>query len=216
MKTLALIVALLTAACCTVNTSRKGEAQFLQHLAESSVLIDTDSGTGSGTVIYSDSKRLLVLTCYHVVESAHAVLVMSPGLGTIEASIEKIDPVHDLALLIVAKEGKWPVVRLASAMPELYSRVWVIGSPVGMWGQITEGLLTKLLVHLPDNQAKTLFRISGAFVYPGISGGTAVDESGKLVCVPSNGFSIHGQVLTQLGFCIALDDIRAFLVGYRI
>ena len=74
-----------------------------------------------------------------------------------------------------------------------------------------------MVVHLSGRPAsQTLYRINGAYFFPGVSGGSTLNMSGDLVCVPSNGMVRDSQFLTQLGYCVSLGDIQLFLQGFKL
>lgn len=214
------LVALLLSACCSGNVEgRHDEPSFIAQAMAATVLIETPSARGSGTVVYSDRHSILVLTCAHVVaDEVEGIEVSSPSLGKVAARVEKFDAERDLALLHASVTGRWDVMKLAHAVPRLYSRVYVAGSPLGDWGQVSEAFVTEY-TQLPGSEAagkQHVYRITGSFVAPGISGGTAFNHDGELVCVPSNGRVYGGEMLTQYGYCVDLATIRDFLRGYRL
>jgi S1-C subfamily serine protease len=175
-------------------------------MTDTTVLIDTEDRIGSGTVIYSDGHRVLVLTCFHVVNEQKTLHIITPyDDKPITATLEKFDPILDLALLSATYNHRLPVMHIAKTIPDLYSRVYVIASPGGEYGHVSEGFLT-------SKDDIFFYRITNAFVAPGASGGTVTTGRGELICVPARIHMDHPIVSD----CINLPAIRVFLKGYKI
>lgn len=205
MKTAALCAALFLLSCaCTL-----GEPKFLQKAVSSTVTIRTDDGSGSGTVIYSSGGKMLVLTCHHVIDTAKTIAITAPGLGYLSAELIKFNETADLALLLV--HGDLPAMKLAKKEPEQYERVYLTGTPAGVYGTMSEAFVSK--------KESLSYTITGGFLVFGISGGTALNSRGELVCVPNRLRSLtypFQTVLPQLGFCVSLAAIKEFLREYRL
>jgi S1-C subfamily serine protease len=128
----------------------------------------------------------------------------------------KIDEGHDLALIAAdVQDAHYPSLRIAPEEIPLYGRLYMMGSPDGIYGSATQGFLIrkdfitpvkvegKLVTH-------TFWLVEGAMLVPGISGGTGVDKHGDLQCVPAAGG------IPQIGMCVGLADIKNFLKGISL
>jgi len=187
--------------------------------ARSSVIIRTPSGLGSGTVIWASDKYYLILTCAHVLDEEE------PSKFRIQVStetktqlfggfVEKIDKEWDLALVVGLGDIDLPAVSIASLEPRLYERLYLIGAPMGFNRSATEGVLSSKTDGIEGKEHK-IWRVTGGFLYPGISGGTIVNSRGELVCVPETVMLFKGLVpMPQLGFCVPLGAIKTLVKGY--
>ena len=179
-------------------------------IAESSVGVETDQATGSGTVIGHVGRSSLVLTCEHVVrgaKKARIVYRVGKRFLRVDGTVAQADSALDLALIRVPKLAL-PTLPIAVEEPELYAKLWVVGSAEGYFGTACEALLCAR--DGSNGDPDEAYQLSG-FASPGASGGTIADHNGQLVAVLTgirhNGHQpIHGIV-----FAVPLPKIRGFL-----
>ncbi|MBA2547297.1 MAG: trypsin-like peptidase domain-containing protein [Burkholderiaceae bacterium] len=136
---------------------------------------------GSGFVVSNDG---LAITNYHVVSK----LVLDPNRYVAEAisasgerddiSVLKIDVLHDLALIRVAKRRDWPPLKISSKMLRQGERLYSLGNPLDLGFAISEGAFNGQITR--PYYPQILF--SGA-INSGMSGGPSVDESGEVIGV---------------------------------
>ena len=210
------LVALLASACCQSAIRPKTEAEALQQLARSVVQVDTDESLGSGTIVYSRGRYALVLTCLHVINDKTSITVTSSQFLDASATVEKSDPITDLALLKVDVPEQTPL-RVARRDPDLYERVFLIGSPLGEYGTISAGFISskdRPLKSHPEYPSRWL--VSGAATISGLSGGAVINHRGELVCVPEIALGTEKQSYPELGLCVSRESIRDFLKGYGL
>jgi S1-C subfamily serine protease len=227
MRKLLTTVAFFVASCASVGARSvpagpQSEAQRFQYLMEGTVRVDTAEGFGSGTVVWVGDGQFLVLTCAHVVHEIGGVaptdtglFVESPYLGKLSAHVEKYDDDQDLTLLLVRGKTLHPAhaLKIADKEPELYARVYLLGSPLAQYGALSEGFLSDLRSSWASGAER--YYVTGGFILFGISGGTALNEKGELIGVPEAVRSLGGyQVLPQAGYCVSLPTIKRFLRGY--
>jgi serine protease Do len=174
------------------------------------VVVDTDNSVGSGSVIKSTEDTAYVLTCAHVIDGETGLKIIARSGEKFPAEAVKMDLEHDLALLRVHTPRRLPSLPFARGW-ELYQRVWAIGAPAAEPGQLSEGFLTSFTDKNPGCPKQEYWRITGAFIFMGISGGAIVNTQGELICVPSNVRTYSGQVLTQHGYCVGMHDVLDFL-----
>lgn len=199
MKTLAfLAVSLVAAVAYGDMTPAK-----LRVLADSTVKVETATGTGSGTVVGKDR----VLTCAHVVKNSGALLVetlTADGETHIrKATIVKIDEREDLALLAVPGL-KLPAIKIAAADAEEFSTVYNVTAPLGHRRTVSVEVLQKT-----DPEAKNAWRLTGS-AYVGSSGGGVMDANGELQCVFRALWS-NGQPFAGMSECINRGTVVRFL-----
>ncbi|GAC1441707.1 MAG: hypothetical protein NVSMB55_10190 [Mycobacteriales bacterium] len=198
-------------------------ARVLKSVVNISVKSDTSSGTGSGVVIRSDG---YVLTNNHVVDSAGAVVTVSfNGAESVEvpASIVGRDPATDLAVIKVATSKQLPAAALGQSRGLVVGDpVIAIGSPLGLAGTVTSGIISALnrTVNVPGQNggATPLFNAiqTDAAINPGNSGGALVDAKGQVIGINSaiaslGGGSGSGSQTGSIGvgFAIPIDEARS-------
>jgi putative serine protease PepD len=181
------------------------------------VRVGDQGGTGSGVVIDAAG---FVLTNNHVVapaaevEGAQIETVFSDGTRT-PAGIVGRDPKTDLAVLRVGVVN--PVVARigSSAGLAVGDGVLAIGSPLGLAGTVTEGIVSAVdrPVRLDDSGGAPAVIDAvqtDAAINPGNSGGPLVDATGAVVgintAISSLGAGETGSI--GLGFAIPIDDAR--------
>ncbi|MHB8341934.1 MAG: S1C family serine protease [Mycobacteriales bacterium] len=154
----------------------------------------TVSGTGSGVIIRPDG---YILTNNHVVSA----VATSGGTLTVTlndgrqapATIVGRDPSSDLAVIKVNGLGTLPAARLGnSAALRVGQTVLAFGSPLGLQGTVTEGIVSALHrpVHTGDPSVSDTNAVIDAIqtdapINPGNSGGPLVDTSGQVIGIDS-------------------------------
>lgn len=130
---------------------------------------------GSGFII-SDGK---IITNLHVVENAHFGYVKING-DSKKHNIEgyyNIDTNNDLILLSVPTL-KGTSIEINKVIPEIGEKIYAIGSPKGLSGSISEGIVSGIRTF----DGNELIQIT-APISPGSSGGPVIDNEGKLIGV---------------------------------
>jgi S1-C subfamily serine protease len=192
-------------------------ARVLPAVVSIEIRVGDQGGTGSGVVIDSDGH---ILTNNHVISGAAGV----PGAtvkavfqdGTqVPAQIVGRDPKTDLAVIKVNVPNV-TVARIGtSSSLAVGDSVIAIGSPLGLAGTVTEGIVSAL--HRPvrlngegsDTNAVIDAIQTDAAINPGNSGGPLVDSSGAVVGLDA-AISTSGQEggSIGLGFAIPIDKAR--------
>jgi S1-C subfamily serine protease len=177
--------------------------------------------TGSGVVI--EGENGYIVTNNHVVSGADGVdgaeirAVFSDGSGS-AARIVGRDPASDIAVLKVEKPGLVTAALGNSDDVVVGDPVVAIGSPLGLAGTVTSGIVSALdrPVRLSGEGSDTNAVISAiqtdAPINPGNSGGALVDATGALIGINTAIASLGGAGTTGgsigLGFAIPIDTVR--------
>lgn len=140
------------------------------------------AGEGSGVILREDG---VIVTNHHVVDGADAVVVALADGTQIPAIVEATDPVSDLAVLRVDREGL-PAASLADDYPEVGEPAIAIGNPLGFESTVTAGIVSGLGRSIPARSAQGGVSLvdliqTDAAISPGNSGGALVGSDGRLV-----------------------------------
>ena len=202
-------------------------ARVLKSVVSISVESGTSGGTGSGVVLLSEG---YVLTNNHVVADAATgggkITVSFNGTGQqdLPASIVGRDPETDLAVIKVrGGRALTPATLGSSSNLVVGDPVIAIGSPLGLAGTVTSGIISALnrTVRVPGEKASTpatpLFNAiqTDAAINPGNSGGALVDSAGRVIGINSAIATLGSSgVDTQtgsigVGFAIPVDEARS-------
>ncbi len=212
LVTLSFVVSLAVGACALIKTDVR--AATMRRVSGSAVIVETDTGIGSGTVIGKKGKAWVVLTCAHVVSEAPVAKVLTPN-GEFPAMVDKIDGGLDLAILVTFGNLGLDVLPIATVEPAIYDRMYVVTSPLGIPKTGSEAILYSKARNLHETSTPR-WAFTG-FILPGSSGGTITNAAGELVCVAE---AIVARsvlpLIPELGYCVGLEDIRWFVKSYDL
>ena len=183
------------------------------------------NGTGSGVVISPDG---YILTNNHVVESAagggEITVTLDAGEQEIAAKIVGRDPVTDLAVLQVQSDSQLPAATLGESRGLVVGDLVIaIGSPLGLSGTVTTGIVSALnrTVDVPgeNGERNPLFNAiqTDAAINPGNSGGALVNARGEVVGINSAIATLGGGGpfggdqggSIGVGFAIPIDEAKS-------
>jgi S1-C subfamily serine protease len=180
------------------------------------VRVGQAGATGSGVVIQAGNGY--IVTNNHVVSGADGVdgaeirAVFSDGSGS-AARIVGRDPASDVAVLKVEKPGLVSASLGDSTKVVVGDPVVAIGSPLGLAGTVTTGIVSALErpVRLAGEGSDTNAVISAvqtdAPINPGNSGGALVDATGAVIGINTAIASVGGGSV-GLGFAIPINTVR--------
>lgn len=131
----------------------------------------THSRVGTGVAV----DRAEVLTTASVVLGAERILVRTDNGLQVEARLAGVDPVYNVALLEVA-ELELPAIRFAARPPQLGD--WVIALGSSYRAALTQSV--GLVAQRFTEPRSSLLQLTNE-VYPGNSGGAALNARGELV-----------------------------------
>ncbi len=169
------------------QTSAKLEASAIYEKTVSSVVsitcVDSKGNVsgGSGVILRSDG---IIATNHHVIFDAVAAKV-SLANGDIydDVAILDTDERKDIAIIKI-KAVSLPVLESANSdLVKIGSAVYTIGSPKGLTGSLSSGLISGLRSANELSPDLVGFRVIQftAPTSPGSSGGALLDENGKLI-----------------------------------
>lgn len=171
------------------------------------VTISTGNSSGSGSIV---SPEGLVLTNEHVVRGARGgrVRITTTAGNRYTGQVIAIDRRNDLALVRLDTTDRFSTIRLST--PEriqVGQRVFAIGSPFGLSGTLTTGILSRISGN-GDLQ-------TDAALNPGNSGGPLLNSQGELIGVNKAILSPGGRGNTGIGFATSITVAKDFIAQNR-
>ncbi|MDH6283380.1 S1C family serine protease [Prescottella agglutinans] len=173
-------------------------------------------GEGSGVILSSDG---LIMTNNHVVSGGGPdgkLMVAFADGSTAPASLVGTDPISDIAVIKVqGKTDLTPIELGTSDGVQVGEQVVAIGSPLGLAGTVTSGIVSALDRPVSTsgesgNQNTVIDAIqTDAAINPGNSGGALVNMNGQLIGINTAIATAGGQGGSiGLGFAIPVDQAR--------
>ena len=181
-------------------------ANVVAQAAPSVVQVQSSSGQGSGVIVEPSG---LVVTNNHVIRGDTTVTLITSDERRVPATVISADERQDLAIL--KPEGT--VGRGTELADEVDGglrqgdRVFAIGSPFGLQGTVTAGVVSAL--GRTNEEGVPMIQID-APINPGNSGGGLFDLRGRLVGIPT---SILGPISGNvgIGFAVPVSRVKAML-----
>ena len=200
----------------TMSNVEDVAATVLPSVVSISVRTQMGEGTGTGVIISSDGE---ILTNNHVVEGAgpngEVQVTFSDGT-TADAKVIGTDPTTDLAVIKAQDvSGLTPAQLGSSADVAVGEQVVAIGSPLGLEGTVTTGIVSALNrpVQTGDQNSQESSVMDAiqtdAPINPGNSGGPLVNMAGEVIGINS-AIATTGQSSGSigLGFSIPIDQAK--------
>ncbi len=189
---------------------------------------DPDAANFGGLRLNSQGSGILVdregyvITNFHVLDGCESVEIVFSDESHDEASIVGVDRTRDLAVLKV-KSVDLPEIEWGdSNAVEVGSPVWALGSPFGLHGSVTFGILSsKHRVDLGDSfsEKSGFFKArysdlmqSDVALNPGNSGGPLVNGKGELIGVNT---AILGDTFQGVSFSIPSNLAKQLYLQIR-
>ena len=174
-------------------------------------VVQVRAGRGSGSGVVMDAEGH-VLTNHHVVDGARNVSLVLAGGRTVSATVVGSDEDNDIAVLR-AVAGDLPAARLGvSADLRIGQPVIAVGSPLGLNGTVTSGVVSAL-----DRRSTAESMIqTDASINPGNSGGPLVDLDGRVVGINTSIATLGGRGSGNIGIGFAVPIDRAVEVARQI
>ena len=176
--------------------------------------------SGSGIIVGENDSELLIVTNYHVVESADTLSVQFVDEEQVQAQIKGTDADKDLAVLAVQlsdiKEDTLNQISIASLGSSddltVGEPVIAIGNALGYGQSVTTGVVSALNRPIAvtsqegqtgDSQINTFIQTDAA-INPGNSGGALLNTKGEVIGINSN--KIGGSTVVGMGYAIPISD----------
>ena len=183
-----------------IETSQSGSGSFFRQ-----------NGQGSGFII--DNKGN-ILTNHHVIEGADRVTVVLESGRRIQGEVVGSDPGNDLALVNVDPsrlEGIVPLVLADSSKVRPGALAIALGSPFGLQGSVTVGVVSGVDRSLPSNSTRrpivNMIQTDAA-IFPGNSGGPLLNSSGQVIGINT---AVASRGNESLGFAVPSNTARNIL-----
>ena len=157
---------------------------------------------GTGFLISEDG---LVVTNHHVVQPAYRMIAkFSGGTAVPVENVVADSPDDDIAILRISAKG-FKYLRLGdSSAASPGEHVLVIGSPLGLQGTVSDGIVSGVR----QLRNRTWIQTS-APVSPGNSGGPLIDTDGNVIGVVTMG--IKPDIAQNLNFAVPINTVKALL-----
>jgi S1-C subfamily serine protease len=169
-------------------------------------LADGSGSLGSGFIVDEDG---VIATNFHVVRGAsRATATFSDGTKVPVTGYLEIFQEGDLALLQIRIDGRrLSPLQLETVLPRQGERVFAYGSPEGLDGTATDGIVSAIRT---DNPAGTLTLVQTSTpISHGNSGGPLCNERGGVVGV--NTFGLRLPDAENLNFAVSAQTLRVML-----
>jgi putative serine protease PepD len=193
------------------NHSKQGVVDItVQSQAESPFGPQAQTGEGSGIVV---DKKGDIVTNQHVVDGATSIQVKFADGSKASADLVGQDPSVDVAVIRVKGVDAARLQPLAfadSSKASVGDGVIAIGSPYGLQGTLTAGVVSALdrSLESPNNHVVKGAIQTDAPINPGNSGGPLLDSSGSVIGMNAQIASESGGS-TGVGFAIPSNTVRS-------
>ena len=207
-----------------IPTSYAGiAAKVLPSVVNINVTTGSGGDTGSGVILRSDG---YILTNNHVIAAAlggaGSVAVTFNDGTTAAAKIVGADAEDDLAVIKVDKTGLTPATLGSVAALKVGDPVVALGSPLGLQGTVTAGIVSALNRPVATSDAQQNSPFGGstgartvldaiqtdAAINPGNSGGPLVNNAGQVIGINSAIASNGSNGNIGVGFAIPMDQAK--------
>jgi len=183
------------------------------------VLPKPSASTGTGFLLRN---ALTLVTAYHVIENANTITVTCGGGHQASATVERIDPSNDLALLHLSSPAQSYVELAPENSLVIGQKVFTIGFPVpellGGNAKYSDGAISSLTgIHGAANVLQITVPIQ-----PGNSGGPLIDESGRVVGVITSSAAVQGflrrtgTLPQNINWAVRSEYVQPLLAGVKL
>jgi len=172
---LLLFVSIFFAASSTAKNAKDIYSEAINstcHIKTKNVA-STNGSQGSGFIL---TKEGHVVTNLHVIEDAEMAKVYCGNKVGKVTKVLKFNKDIDLVVLQTSLEGLKPL-DTSKKLPQIGSDIYAIGSPIGLRGTITEGIVTNLL---PEYDGLDWIQTDTP-ISSGSSGGPVLNSEGKVI-----------------------------------
>lgn len=164
-------------------------------------------GLGSGVIV--DAKGL-ILTSNHVIQGADEIKVTLPDKREMKGEVIGTDPLTDIAVIRINADRLSTVRWGDSDRLRVGETVIAIGSPYGLTGTVTMGIVSAVGRANVGIAGYEDFIQTDAAINPGNSGGALVNVRGELVGINAAIFSTSGGY-QGIGFAVPSNMAKAVM-----
>ncbi|HTJ35198.1 MAG TPA: trypsin-like peptidase domain-containing protein [Dactylosporangium sp.] len=194
------------------NLDRSSVGGVAEAVLPSVVDISTGEAEGSGVIMTADGQ---IITNNHVVQGAQQLTVTFSTGKTAPAKVVGTDPAGDIAVIKVqGVSGLTPAKFGDSDALRVGDTVLAVGSPLGLQGSVTAGIVSALHRTISGEQGgKSIADAiqTDAAINPGNSGGALVNLKGEVVgintAIATAGENSNGNI--GVGFAISANRARS-------
>lgn len=181
------------------------------------------TGAGSGIILAKNSKELLIVTNYHVVEDTKEIVVTFIDEENVNATIKGYSERKDVAVIAVKlgdiKATTLDTIRMAtlgnSNDLKVGNGIIAIGNALGYGQSVTVGVVSALNRKIEgDTYSNNMIQLDAA-INGGNSGGALLNNKGEVVGINSAKYSSNGSSssasIEGMGFAIPISDITELI-----
>jgi S1-C subfamily serine protease len=166
-------------------------------------------GQGSGFFIDNEGH---ILTNNHVVDGATKVTITLSSGKTSEAKVIGTDRQNDLALIQATNLGNEKITALPMGDSDTLlpgQMAIALGSPYGLQGSVTVGIVSGVGRSLPSDARRTITNViqTDAAINPGNSGGPLLNSRGEVIGINT---AIEAQS-NNIGFAVPIKTAKSLL-----
>ena len=176
--------------------------------------------SGTGFIVTSSGH---IVTCQHVIQGARSIRVTLNSGQRVDATVVASDRNRDIAILKInpPSGANLKVAKIAQSVPVQGQPLLVVGYPestnIGT-AQMSVFLgvcsAVKMMTNSNQNSSQYRYIQSDAAMNSGNSGGPLINMKGEIVGMVSWGFDFG--LIEDIGFALACDEIRSYLVSNSI
>jgi putative serine protease PepD len=195
-------VASVTVSSTAITDLQSQFVTVVKEVSPSIVQVQTPAGLGSGIVFDAQGD---IVTNAHVVSAYTSFTVTTSTGAQYAATLVGTNPSQDLAVVHVSATGLTPATFGNSSALQVGDLVLALGSPYGLQGSVTQGLVSGLGRDIAESRTVTLQGMiqTSAPINPGNSGGALVDLNGLVMGIPTLGAAAGDGV----GFAIPSQTV---------
>lgn len=181
----------------TVKNTFASTKEMLKAITQPVFTIENRKGFGSGFMVGSSG---YIITNYHVVQEDTTPMIRITADKKIKATIVKVNPDYDLALLKIENNTTQPLAVGNSNDLMQGEEVYAVGTPLDKsFGQsVTKGIISGFREF---NGVK--FIQTDVSINSGNSGGPLVNDKGEVIGITT--LKLAGKGIEGLGFCIPIS-----------
>ena len=204
----------------STRTATSSVGEVYRAVKDSVVVVDATTQTGGGVFgdqgeqaqgsgfVFDDAGH--VVTNYHVVQDADAVVIVYPGGRRIDADVVGTDPSTDVAVLDPSEDANVPALAIANSDDvQVGDPVVAIGSPFGLAGTVTSGIVSALdrTIESPNGFGIDDAIQTDAAINSGNSGGPLLDANAQVIGINTQIQSSTGGNI-GIGYAVPSNTVR--------